>query len=97
MSEGARITESFLITGDIISSHFLGLKYWLVLSIERKYITELEPQDTNLSQPSLTFIGISKTYKIQRYYLWGEFSEGKKKVLKPVSNAFLYLFVLSVL
>jgi len=45
VSEGARITESFLINGDIISSIFLGLKYWLVLSTERKYVTEVESQN----------------------------------------------------
>lgn len=69
MSESARITESFLINGDIISSDFLGLKYWLGLGTERKYITEVEPQNANLTQLSLRFIGISKTCKIWRYYL----------------------------
>ena len=96
MSEGARITESFLINDDIISSNFLGLKYWLVLGTERKYITEVQPQNANLTQLSLRFIGISKTCKIWRYYLWGESSADKKNILKPVSNAFLYLFVISL-
>lgn len=94
MSEGAGITVSFLINGDIISSNFLGLKYWLVLSTERKYITEVEPRNSNLTQLSLRFIGVSKTCKIWRYYLWGESSTEKKYVLKTVSNVSLYLFVI---
>lgn len=58
MGGGARISESFLINGDIIRSNVLGLKHWLVLGAERN-ITWGRSQDANQTQLSLRFIAVS--------------------------------------